>query len=280
MSALDNILPLPLEQPVPWPDALPGKLSPTQLAMFARCPEQFRRRYVLREKERPGSALVWGSADHYAHEQNFTQKIESRRDISPSDLSLAFAEGFDVAVEKNGGAKEIMWGDDKPGDLKDAGVQVALTYHDQVSPSVQPVDVEREINLELPGVPVPVIGYVDVETDDVGIERKTAKSKPQRGEIPAKWIWQRIVYPLALGKPLAYHVATKTKTPAVYTPETDPGLLGKPLGSAARLIAAKARAISATYMEFGPEEPWPDALGHEWACQFCGWRPTCSWWQS
>src|SRR5262245_12765341 len=114
MSTLDDLLfgptdpvvaqpVLPPDTPAGWPDGLRTHLSASSLTMLGRCPEQFRRVYLKGERQRPGAALVWGSADHYAHEQNFAQKIVSHVDIPEGDVALAFAEGFDQKVESEGG---------------------------------------------------------------------------------------------------------------------------------------------------------------------------------
>lgn len=265
-----------------WPAQLPGHLSASQVSMFQRCPEQYRRRYVLGEKERPGAALVWGSADHYAHEQNFTQKITSGTDIPAGEVQDAFAEGFDQAVDRNGGESEVEWGDDKPGALKDAGAKLVAVYHETVSPSVQPVAVEEKFVVELPGVPVPVLGYMDVRTELAAVERKTAKQKPPGGAPKPEWRIQGLLYQSVSGLPVEWHVSVKTKTPAIYTPETESQLrlpyVDDMVGGARALVGNTARTIAAVWREFGPDEPWPGALTHPWACGFCGFRPSCRWW--
>ena len=68
MSALDELLGPPPAQPAGWPTELRQHLSASSLRMLATCPEQFRRVYLKGERQRPGATLVWGSADHYAHE--------------------------------------------------------------------------------------------------------------------------------------------------------------------------------------------------------------------
>jgi hypothetical protein len=261
-----------------WPDKLPDHLSASQMTMFQRCPEQFRRRYVLGHRERPAAAMVWGSADHYAHEQNFTQKIHSGEDITEADVKVAFAEGFDRAIDRAGG--DVDWGDEKPGDLKDKGVELVGVYHRQVSPSIQPTAVEAKFSVQVPGVPVPVIGFVDVETEPVAIERKTAKAKVS--EAKPDWLIAGLLYQAVTEKPVDWHVSVKTKTPAVYTP-VDAGKLrlefhAAAVGRAERIVKSVARTLAAYYAEFGPDEPWTGAITHPWACGFCGFKPTCYWW--
>ena len=276
MSALETLLgPLPS-----WPAGLPDHLSASQITMYQRCREQYRRRYVLGERERPGAALVWGSADHYAHEQNFAQKIDSHEDLPVADVEEAFAEGFDRAVERSGGESEIQWGDDKPGTLKDDGTKLVAHYHRLVSPKVQPVAVEREFSLVLLSVPVPIVGRIDVETAGPGIERKTAR----RAESQPKpdWRLQGLVYQLEHGRSVDFHVSVKKKTPEIITPESNERFslpyVERTVRTAERLVAHTAASIVSDYERLGPDEPWTGAVTHVWACSFCGFKPSCPWW--
>jgi hypothetical protein len=282
VSALDELLGPPATKPEGWPPQLRDHLSASSIRMLATCPEQFRRVYLKGERQRPGAALVWGSADHYAHEQNFSQKIESHTDISSDDVKLAFAEGFDRKVADEGGEDEVDWGDDKVGELKDRGVKLAAAYHEQVSPRVQPTAVEKSVSLDLPGLIVPVIGRTDVETAGYVIEGKTSSSRKSKPE--PQWRLQGTLYQLATGLPIEWHVKAKTKTPAVYTPKEEPGLR---LVASQRLIdttVERARRLVATMLAFhevyGPDEPWPTgAPDYGWACDYCGFRPDCVWWK-
>lgn len=311
MTALDELL----AAPGAWPAELARRtgreggphLSASQINMLRRCPEQFRRVYVQGERRRPAGALVWGTADHKAHERNFRQKIDTGADIPVADVQLAFAEEWDRAVERDGGEREIDWEGEKPGELKDIGVGVVAAYHKQVSPRVQPVAVEERFSLEVPGVPVPVVGYVDVraivagddgaarilraEQDILGelpantprriLERKTAKRKTAAPN--DEQLVQALIYQAAFKTPVDFHLSVKTKTPAIFTPADEPGL-GVPfhdqhVRQALAEVRLAARTLLSLYGEFGPDEPWPDGKGHRWACSLCGFRPSCPFWQ-
>jgi hypothetical protein len=263
-----------------WPEALGKHLSASQITMFQRCPEQWRQRYLLGKIERPGAALVWGAADHFAHEQNFRQKITSHTDLDIGDVKDAFAAGFEKAIDRNGGTSEIVWGDDDPADIKDKGVLLVEAYHRQVSPTVQPTQVEQRFEARIPGVPVPVVGFIDVETDVAGIERKTAKAKTTT--VKPGWRIQGLLYQSVIRKPVDWHVSVKKKTPGVYTPATDIGLRldANPaiIAATAHLVKNAADTLVAFYTTFGPDEPWPGAITHDWACSYCGFRKSCAWW--
>jgi hypothetical protein len=253
-------------------------LSATQLTMFMRCKEQYRRRYLLGEKERPGAALVWGAADHKAHEHNFRQKIESHEDIPVGEIQEAFATAWEEVIEEKGGALEIEWGTEKAGELKDDGIRLVSVYHEQLSPLIQPLAVEREIMHMVEDVPVPVVGYVDVETEHSIIERKTSRRNVSAAK--PEWVVQGLIYREVLQKPVEWHLSLKAGM-VVTSRAAGKEALRLETGESAidDLIRTVANDMLDTYRRYGPNEPWPGAITHPWSCSFCGWRPDCHWWK-
>lgn len=268
-----------------WPVELGEHLSASRLSMFQRCPEQFRRRYLLGEKERPGGALVLGSGVHRALEHNDRQKIESRIDLSVDEVQERFAAALDEKIDAEGGESEIVWGDTDRSRTQKKGLALVTAYHTHVSPTIQPIAVEKKITHTLPGLPVPIIGYVDVETADSIPERKVTgqiQRKPKEG-----WLLQAMVYRAALGKRVEWHTMTssdKHQTTHVLTPTDHPALSwAYTPGIAAmndRLLGRIAMRLHSFWLMFGPDEPWEGNVTHPWACGFCGYRKDCDWWQT
>jgi hypothetical protein len=289
VTALDALLPSPVK-------TLPvDHLSASALGQFSRCPEQFRRVRVLKQRQRPASALIWGNADGDAFDHNFGQKIESHEDLPAGELEEKFAACLDERVEQDGGAGEVDWSRDCPGktgkqavaDVKDRGTRLVRVYRELVAPSVQPIAVQRKFTLDLPGVPVPIIGYIDAETEPLTLEFKTAGKADTVAS--HNWRLQGQLYQAVTGKPLRWHVKNKKATTDkfVVTGDEHEGLR----------LAFSARAVEATedrvrrlvaqlawlWQTYGPDEPWPthapDVLGWGNPCTFCGFRSSCAWWQ-
>lgn len=281
-----------------WPEHR-DYISPSQLKMFARCPEQFRRHYILGENQRPGAAMVWGSADHAAVEENFKQKVYSREDLRVDEVKVIFAAKLDEKIEKEGGLAEVEWDKERPNltvndakkeaaSVKDRGVELVSLYHSRVSPLLQPVETEKKFTVEVPGVPVPITGIIDVrarpwtgdgpELPPFIVERKTAGNN----KVNMEWLVQGRVYQLVHPEPIDYQLSlrqgARRKNPAVVF--GDHIYPVKPLPMMIAQIRRTVAGISTAYAMYGPDEPWPDALGHSWACDFCGFRPTCPWWSS
>jgi hypothetical protein len=263
-----------IDEPNGWPLPLPH-VSASSLGTYLRCPEQYRQRYLLGRKEPPNVKLLWGRADHRALEHNWQQKIDSHEDLPVKEVEEAFAVSLDEAVDESGGESEVQWDETKPGDVKDAGVRLVRCYHEQVSPSVQPVQVERKFELLLPGMGVPIVGYIDLETVGPIVERKTAARKFTT--VPGRYALQAGIYQLAARRSIDFHVSTKTKLPAVYTPGTDPGLSLPVSDARLRMVEERVRrtvrSLASTYQTFGPDDPWPDAIADDSSCMWCGFGP-------
>lgn len=257
-----------------WPKELPPHLSWSQASTHETCPEQYRLSYIKRLKAPPKGYLVIGDADHQTVAQNMEQKIESHRDLPMSEMRERYAATLDEIVEKVNG--EVEWeAFESKAKAQKAGIELVSAYHELAAPRVQPVTVERKIELEIPGVAVPLIGYVDIEEEAHGIERKTTGRKTTVPQ--SQWEGQGLLYAKAIGKPMHYHVSTRTKTPAVYTPVEEPGLtLERDEATDAlvtKWVRQKAYQILTDYMTYGPDEPWPvTRFRRQAACSWCGYR--------
>jgi hypothetical protein len=288
-------LPWPDEKPGPYPYPLPpagnapespsgsrGRAgehwSATQLQMALRCPEQWRRRYLLGERERPGAALIQGGADHKAHEHNFRQKIQSERDLPVGDVTDAFDQAWRDKIDEAGGVSEIEWGDDKPDQLKTQAGKLVALYHHEASPLIQPLAVEEEFYLNLPGVRLPVKGYLDVRVDGAVIDRKTTKKRTTLAMKP-DWRLQGRIYAAHAQEPVWFHQAIKTQTPKIDTSSVViDKLTDREQVVLAGRVALAEQMVDRFIADLGPDQPWPGAETHPWACNYCGWRPTCFWW--
>ena len=139
-------------------------LSYSSINTYLTCPEQWRRKYIMRQPTKPTPALVFGGAFHNTVERYISQeeRSESLTDIWPN-----------IWEEKLATEPTVEWGDDTPAGLYADGLRMfgnadVREMVDSVTPYIDdrgPM-VERKVEMRVPGVPVPVIGYIDVITDD------------------------------------------------------------------------------------------------------------------
>lgn len=254
-------------------------LSSSSLTMAVQCPEKYRQRYLLKQKERLNTPRFLGSVDHKTMEQNFHQKIATHKDLPWEEVRGVYEHTWTELLDREG---EPTW-DSEPNKLKDLGLKMAEAYLAVAAPLVQPVAVEEWFELKVPGVPVPVVGCADVRTAETLVERKTVKTKLTKPK-PA-WRFQARIYQMAADLPTEWHVVTKQVTPQIVTKEVAPDLY-LPKGNVdltARAIAQTAARINDYYARYGPDTPWPtDGTFGDWTCDYCTWGPkmkrTCVAW--
>lgn len=273
-------------------EGLPAHWSPSQIKLFRKCPEQYRQSYVMGIKTPPGKALLWGRADHTAQEANYVQKIESHEDLTDDAVCDAFRGAVDVHIDEEGGPSEIDWGQQDAAKAKkeiiDDGVRLASLYHKQIAPAIQPVAVEEGIQTTLKGIPVPVSMRLDVRIAEAIIDSKTTSSSKQK--VSMENLLQGRIYTAALDLPTFFHLKVKPSQPGgnIKCLHSDQKT-GKPfmVSASPKVMASTLTAVRRTLAEiawcfstYGPDNPWPDGLAHEWACGYCGYRDKglCSYW--
>ncbi len=163
-------------------NALPkSHLSHSQVNMFLRCPKQYEFRYFENIIAPPSGMLILGSSGHSALAYNFTQKIDSHKDLKANEICDYFASEFDKRVQEE---QPIFEPDLSRGNLKDGGVSVIKKYRSDFSGSIQPVEVEKEFNIEFENVEYTLNGYIDL-IDDRGLIRdhKFSRKTPSQSDI-------------------------------------------------------------------------------------------------
>src|ERR1700747_456225 len=129
-------------------------LSPTQLDMYARCPEAYRRRYIEGEIVPPGIAMIQGGTFHRAAARNFEQKIGTHTDLPVADMKelaasefeLGLAGGYSLTDEEVGEGAGIVIGE-----AKDQTIDMVEFHARRQAPEYQPILVEEKVRIELAG---------------------------------------------------------------------------------------------------------------------------------
>jgi len=277
---IETAPPAPVEKPIPDWWLIPNRSwSATSLAMFARCPEQFRHRYVLGEKRRPGQQLVMGGAFHSVAEANFSQKIESHEDLPLDTLNEMLTDKLwaeQIAEQQEYGG-EVEW-DDSQDDCLANTLTMVGNYHAEVMPRVQPLAVEEQLDIDV-GLPISLIGYTDVRTTNVIVDMKTTKTA--RREVKPDWQLQARIYGMARNLPVDFHIVSPKK---VITPLEFPALSVIPTAPQQTSTLAMVQELGLRanrYMaEYGPFETWPTfgAIYEQYnkpICGYCGWANVC-----
>lgn len=163
------------------------RVSFSQIGMFQRCPEQWRRRYIEKVVIPPAVAMVKGTSVHKTAETNFTQKLLTGTDVSKADMVDVAVDTLRTTVKNEGvllspdeqarGKSAVM------DDAEKSVVVMSSLFADDVAPKYQPAAVEVEQTIDV-GDGDELTGRVDMITDTKHVvELKTASKRMSDGEI-------------------------------------------------------------------------------------------------
>lgn len=248
-------------------------LSYSSISLFLNCPESWRRKYIEKEPTISSPALVFGSAFHNTIER----AIESRFEGPPYPLSELWPDAWADAMGRN---DDIDWGADTPEHHYNEGLRILETKDVQtLANSLTPLEdddglyMERRIELNVPGVPVPIIGYIDIVTDDC-IPGDFKTSKYQWRQEKAQDELQTLFYLAALnqagfdvpGLRFRHYIITKAKNPKVQVLEH--AHTWDEVFWLYELIGEVWRSIEAEIFPYGP---------NSWLCspKYCSFYSTC-----
>jgi hypothetical protein len=247
-------------------------VSPSSLNRFIRCPENFRQRYILGIKDVAGAKALQGSADSVAYADYY------RASMSGVETPLSVLEDVyrDTLHAK---ADEYDLEDETKDSLVDKGIPGLRAYYEVAKRMPTPVAVEERILIERASLPVPVLGYLDVEFPEIIIDRKGAANRSMHPD----WRLQLRIYSAARDKPAGVHITSRTKVPAVYTPddgeEYQESWSQAKANRTIRMCGQIESQIESLLLMFGPDETWPTlGLSHAWACGRCPYKKDCEAW--
>lgn len=230
-------------------------LSASSLTKFIRCPRQWQDSYLFGNKGPSSSALLIGSATH----------LMLSKSLKGEDPSGSWEE---VMTELDG--TPVIW-KEGPDVCRQIAEAHAYHYFEKVGKYLTVLETEKEILIDIPDVPIPVLGYVDIETPDRIIDLKTTGYFNRKVALNPEWKLQANVYQLAHAKPAEFHVLTRSKTDPLVLPDS----IGHDLH-----VSPPDRALTESFVrdvfkviafyldEFG-ENPWPGNVTHPWSGKYC-----------
>lgn len=190
-------------------------LSYSSISMYLDCPEAWQRKYVLNEPTRKTSALAFGSAFHGTVEQ-MVQGPVVMADVWKDEFEKAFNHEISLDADET---REQFYNEGIRL-LSHADVQKVIG---EIRPKMDTAGamIERRVELRVPGVNVPIVGYIDVVLDD-GTPADFKTSARSWTQDQASNSLQTLFYIAALNQAgfdvnwqFKHFVFVKTKTPQV-----------------------------------------------------------------
>lgn len=251
------------------------------LSMYMKCPEQYRRRYVMGERIPPGVALIVGSSVHVTAESNLKSKCLNGGKLLDGDVIEDMARD---TLNRKWDEEGVLLEDDEKtkgektvrGEAVDKSVRLAREHHGVLAPAITPVDadhIERKWVITIKQADYDLAGTTDVIEPSAIRDFKTgAKSKSQRDADTSD---QLTLYALQR------FVETGETPDRVYLDYTADLKTG---AKAASLVSVRAKADFSvllarieTCVNAIKAGVFPPADQSHWACdpRYCGYASTC-----
>lgn len=247
--------------------AVPLYFSHSQLAMYSRCPLQYKRRYVDGRKDPPGIALVDGSAYHKALERGNLEMI-AKRTPTGKQLVEYHAEALEELANKE---REGLVVEPREWDQAHKTAKKLLPdYASRVQGKVvKPVAAERKFETRVVGRDF--LGVIDVVNQDGSFYDYKTSGRKKSEKIVASST-QLHIYAHVQGTLNTGHIQlVKSGIPEViYTPVTlSQAQIERSLVWAARVMDAIDNSMRTN--EWAPCPP------DSWHCdrRFCGYYDLC-----
>lgn len=153
--------------------------SPSQLNTAEMCGHRYKLRYIDGIKVMPNFAVIIGGTVAKTSETDYRNKME-QGELLPGDDIMDLAR--DTMKRKIEAEEDIQRDDgETDGQAIDRAVTLASHHHHALAPMIEPVSVERQVEIAVPGLPN-ILGYVDViDGKPHGIiirDLKTTRKKP------------------------------------------------------------------------------------------------------
>lgn len=209
------------------------RLSYSSINTYLLCHKSWEFRYILKPRVPVAVALPFGTAIHKAVQTYIAARAEGH-EVKP--LVDLWPDCWQGALNEKRNRDNIKW--DRPFDYyNDLGASMlsapdVVAAIEGIEPMVtlapeESAIIEKRIEFHVPGVPVPVVGYIDMlAKDSVPVDFKTASRKWSKGKEHTEM--QVDFYLLGLNQEFysvpdlrfRYYIFTKTKSPTCQILET------------------------------------------------------------
>ena len=156
--------------------------------MASKCGEQFRRRYIEGEIERPSGAIISGIALDRSVRANLGRKIETGWLMTPEQAGDVGRDQAARALEDfEPTERDSDYGESAPqirGAVIDEAVEVSQVHARAIAPNIHPSHVARPFTLDISGYDYQLVGEIDIREDEDGLigirDTKRTRKSPEK----------------------------------------------------------------------------------------------------
>lgn len=260
------------------------RLSYSSVSTYLLCPKSWEFRYVIKPRMPVAVALPFGTAIHKAIQTYIAARAEGH-DVKP--LERLWFDCWQDALNEPRNKDNVKW-DRTFKHYSDLGVAMlsapdVIAAVEDMEPMIalMPAEtaiIEKRVEFQVPGVSVPIVGYIDlIEKDGVPVDIKTASRKwgknKEHTEMQVDFYLLGLNYEdydLNPNLQFRYYIFTKTKSPTCQILDTartwgDLLFTMKVIKEVWEAIQAGAFPPNPTGWKCGPKycEYWPLCRGKE-----------------
>jgi len=178
--------PIPDEQGIIEKPGLKPQLHISALNMLNFCGEQFRRRYILKEKRPPGVAMIVGTAADRSVTRNLQSKLDTNQLLPLAQVKQIAADTLNAEWQNSVAldADELVQGIERvKGEAIDKAVRLSSLHATELAPKLQPTHVQRQWTLDIVGYDMSLAGTIDVQEGSDSVRDTKTKGKSPSEDI-------------------------------------------------------------------------------------------------
>ena len=139
---------------------------------YERCPYMYHLRYTERIRTPSTAAQLLGRAVHTVIEDYYKQKRSGGAAMDTETAFDVLDDALDAMLHELDDA-----GREEAEEMRELGYDLVEYYVEEVAPHIRPHLIEKRFSFNVPGVDVPIVGYVDlVDQEGTVIDHKTSAS--------------------------------------------------------------------------------------------------------
>jgi hypothetical protein len=288
-------IPIPLRLPPRYDGQPLSHLSKSSVELFCRCPDAYRRRYVLGVGEPAGAVMFLGSRVDDALTHYYRTLLDSGETLPPEELESFYTANWQQQLELEQEQRGVDWSELDAEVAMTIGREALGVCLQKLVPQLgEPVAVQRKLEFRLhPRAEWTVVGFIDLETrrEQPGQERPVAEVvdwkvkadavHQQRADrdlqaglyLAGRWIEGDPADSFAFAQALRPGARRKHVSTALTRTTRSVGEL-RAIRARLALVASQ---IAWLYERYGPDRPWGFADPTSWACseRYCPHWQTC-----
>ena len=166
-AALAARIPIPTRLPVRYDGEPLRHLSATSYSLWISCPEAWRRKNLLGERQPKSATMVIGSRVDEALSDYYRYQLEHREPLPVDEVLQRYRRGWKDKLEADHERQPIVWDEFDEGTALERGARALEVTFEQLVPQLGiPVAGQRRLEFTLtPALEWSILGYLDLETE-------------------------------------------------------------------------------------------------------------------